>query len=146
MYIFFYSIFLDKSVLENYHLASSFKLLMKSENNIFQHLPQKSYDEIRKYMIDMVLATDLSHHFEFISHFKSTITKFDRTNDVHRLMILKMALKCSDVGHAAKVQQLHIQWSHRVIEEFYRQGDKEREAGIPISPVTSNIHHIIDMF
>ena len=49
-------------------------------------------------------------------------------------MILKMALKCADVGHAAKALTLHKNWSLRIIEEFYRQGDEERKRGIPISP------------
>lgn len=51
-----------------------------------------------------------------------------------RLMIFKMALKCADVSHSAKFPTLHLKWTQRIIEEFYRQGDEERKSGVPISP------------
>lgn len=63
----------DRSVLENYHAAYAFRLLMKPDNNILAHLPPAVYDEARKLIIDMVLATDLSHHFDFLSSFNKDL-------------------------------------------------------------------------
>jgi hypothetical protein len=51
-----------------------------------------------------------------------------------KAMVLKMALKCSDIAHSAKALALHTKWSLRIIEEFYRQGDQELAAGLSISP------------
>ena len=51
-----------------------------------------------------------------------------------RLMVMKMALKCADIGHSAKRLPLHEKWTARITEEFYRQGDEERKQSLPISP------------
>lgn len=51
-----------------------------------------------------------------------------------RMNVLKMAVKCADVSHTSKSENLHFKWTQRIIEEFYRQGDDERKAGLPISP------------
>ena len=44
-----------------------------------------------------------------------------------------MTMKCSDIGHAAKRNDLHVKWSMLICEELFNQGDIERERGLPIS-------------
>ena len=44
----------DESVLENHHLAVSFKLLQKKNCNIFMNLQKKQMQTLRKMVIDMV--------------------------------------------------------------------------------------------
>lgn len=44
-----------------------------------------------------------------------------------------MCLKCADVGHVTKSVELHKIWTMRITEEFFNQGDKERELNIPVS-------------
>lgn len=34
----------------------------------------------------------------------------------------------------ANRHDIHIQWTHRIADEFYEQGDEERRLGMPISP------------
>ena len=48
-------------------------------------------------------------------------------------MVLQIALKCADIGHAAKEWDLHNEWSNRICKEFFNQGDNERKRGMPIS-------------
>ena len=56
----------------------------------------------------------------------------DNPEDIFTVALF--ALKCSDIGHGAKKFKLHEEWSHRVNEEFFCQGDKEKLLGIPITP------------
>jgi cAMP-specific phosphodiesterase 4 len=64
----------DKSVLENHHLALSFKLLLDPQNDIFESLSEAQYWNVRQIIIRMILSTDISQHFEQIS--KSSYFKF----------------------------------------------------------------------
>ena len=49
----------DKSVLEQMHLTEFFKLLKRPECNVFSKLSRAQYTEVRKAIIQMVLATDM---------------------------------------------------------------------------------------
>lgn len=40
---------------------------------------------------------------------------------------------CADLSNPTKTLALYQQWTERIMEEFFRQGDKERERGMEIS-------------
>jgi hypothetical protein len=102
------------------------------------------------------LATDLSHHLEFVGRFKRQApgsTKaametdggplgkgFDPSVRSDKLMVLQMTLKAADIGHSIKKLPLHLEWSRRITEEFFLQGDRERALGIPIGPFNDRMH------
>ena len=44
-----------------------------------------------------------------------------------------LALKCADVSHTAKNMRMHVEWTTRVTLEFFFQGNKEKELGLPFS-------------
>jgi len=50
-------------------------------------------------------------------------------------LVLQTVMMMADIGHAMKSFPLHLVWSVRVAEEFYRQGDTERQFGLTISPL-----------
>eukprot|EP00001_Collodictyon_triciliatum_P169705 30063_1 len=45
-----------------------------------------------------------------------------------------MAMKLSDVSNPAKTPNVALEWTRRVTQEFYCQGDREKDKGLPISP------------
>ena len=63
----------DISVLENHHVAATYEWLSKTENNIFERFEADAKKEVRRMMIDMILATDMSKHFADLGKFKSRI-------------------------------------------------------------------------
>jgi len=48
-------------------------------------------------------------------------------------ILLKVALHAADISNPAKDWDIYNHWTDRLMEEFYGQGDKERDHGIPIS-------------
>lgn len=40
---------------------------------------------------------------------------------------------CADLSNPTKTLPVYRQWTERIMEEFFRQGDKERERGMEIS-------------
>merc|ERR1712211_174289 len=60
----------DRSVLENYHLATAFDLISSSSSvNLFEGLSDQLVSSVRSDAIDMVLATDMTVHFSKVGSF-----------------------------------------------------------------------------
>lgn len=49
--------------------------------------------------------------------------------------MLQIALKCADICNPCRIWEMSKQWSERVCEEFYRQGDLEQKFELEISPL-----------
>ncbi|KAJ3031406.1 High affinity cAMP-specific 3',5'-cyclic phosphodiesterase 7A [Rhizophlyctis rosea] len=128
----------DRSVLENHHLAGSFSLLMKPENNFLAHIPKQDFQAMRELIIEMVLATDLSQHFQLMSMFKNKIATPESykplENLTDRTLLYRILLKCADVSNPSKTWPLYERWCRHVIQEFLQQGDMEKKLGLPCSP------------
>ncbi|XP_036704977.1 cAMP-specific 3',5'-cyclic phosphodiesterase 4C isoform X1 [Balaenoptera musculus] len=103
----------DTSMLENHHLAVGFKLLQAENCDIFQNLTIKQRLSLRRMVIDMVLATDMSKHMNILADLKTMV----ETKKVTSLGVLLLD-NYSD----------HIQ-----------QGDRERESGLDISPMCDKL-------
>jgi high affinity cAMP-specific and IBMX-insensitive 3',5'-cyclic phosphodiesterase 8 len=64
----------DHSVLENHHVALAFQLTLSQPGvNIFGRVPPAEFTNMRRAIIDMVLATDMSKHFEYLTKFQQLI-------------------------------------------------------------------------
>ncbi|KAF5927703.1 hypothetical protein HPG69_000609 [Diceros bicornis minor] len=48
---------------------------------------------------------------------------------------LSLMLHTADISHPAKAWELHHRWTMSLLEEFFRQGDREAELGLPFSPL-----------
>ncbi|XP_015183306.1 PREDICTED: calcium/calmodulin-dependent 3',5'-cyclic nucleotide phosphodiesterase 1A-like isoform X3 [Polistes dominula] len=123
----------DRAVLENHHTSASFRILREDECNILQNLSREEYREFRSLVIDMVLATDMSYHFQQLKNMKNLLSLAEPSVDKSKAVSL--VLHCCDISHPAKRWDLHHRWTTQLLEEFFRQGDKERELGLPFSPL-----------
>uniref|UniRef100_A0A673J436 Phosphodiesterase n=1 Tax=Sinocyclocheilus rhinocerous TaxID=307959 RepID=A0A673J436_9TELE len=126
----------DSSVLENHHLAVGFKLLQEENCDIGQiNATQASWD--------CVLATDMSKHMNLLADLKTMVeTKKVTSSGVllldnysDRIQVLQNMVHCADLSNPTKPLQLYRQWTDRIMEEFFSQGDRERERGMEISPM-----------
>ncbi|XP_050714060.1 dual specificity calcium/calmodulin-dependent 3',5'-cyclic nucleotide phosphodiesterase 1A-like isoform X3 [Eriocheir sinensis] len=123
----------DRAVLENHHICAAFRLLRAEEHNVLVNLSREEYREFRTLVIEMVLATDMSSHFQQIKAMKTMLALQDTSLD--KAKSLSLVLHCCDISHPSKNWALHERWTTQLLEEFFRQGDKERELGLPYSPL-----------
>ncbi|PAA87228.1 hypothetical protein BOX15_Mlig000524g4 [Macrostomum lignano] len=133
----------DMSVLENHHCAVAFKLLQNPGSNIFSQLDDVERRQLRKMVIDMVLATDMSKHMSLLADLKTMVEtkkvaggcllKLDNYSE--KMQIMQNMVHCADLSNPAKPLPLSTQWVTRVMEEFFSQGDREKALGLPVSPM-----------
>ncbi|XP_069104383.1 cGMP-inhibited 3',5'-cyclic phosphodiesterase 3A-like isoform X3 [Argopecten irradians] len=142
----------DRSVLENYHAAAAWQLLLSNpHHNYLSGLDQAEFKRFRFLVIELILATDLKRHFEILAEFNAKLhisgcggqyhvndeessTGIDWSVETERLLVMQMVIKLADINGPAKTKHLHRQWTYRIAEEFYEQGDEELGLGMPISP------------
>ncbi|XP_017032745.1 dual specificity calcium/calmodulin-dependent 3',5'-cyclic nucleotide phosphodiesterase 1 isoform X7 [Drosophila kikkawai] len=123
----------DRAVLENHHASASFRLLREDEYNILSHLSREEFRELRSLVIEMVLGTDMTNHFQQMKAMRQLLTIQEATIDKQK--VLSLVLHCCDISHPAKQWGVHQRWTMLLLEEFFRQGDLEKELGLPFSPL-----------
>uniref|UniRef100_A0A8D1GAM4 Phosphodiesterase n=1 Tax=Sus scrofa TaxID=9823 RepID=A0A8D1GAM4_PIG len=122
----------DRSVLENHHISSVFRMMQDDEMNIFINLTKDEFVELRALVIEMVLATDMSCHFQQVKSMKTALQQLER---IDKSKALSLLLHAADISHPTKQWSVHSRWTKALMEEFFRQGDKEAELGLPFSPL-----------
>ncbi|XP_038578410.1 calcium/calmodulin-dependent 3',5'-cyclic nucleotide phosphodiesterase 1C-like isoform X2 [Micropterus salmoides] len=123
----------DRAVQENHHVSSAYRLLQDDEEiNILSNLSKDDWRELRTLVVEMVLATDMSCHFQQLKAMKTFLQQPDAIDKPKALSLL---LHTADISHPAKRWDLHHRWTRSLLEEFFRQGDKEAKLGLPFSPL-----------
>ncbi|XP_066538829.1 dual specificity calcium/calmodulin-dependent 3',5'-cyclic nucleotide phosphodiesterase 1A isoform X2 [Hoplias malabaricus] len=123
----------DRAVQENHHVSAAYRLLQDDdEMNILYNLSKDDWRELRALVVEMVLATDMSCHFQQIKAMKNFL---QQPEAIDKPKALSLLLHTADISHPAKRWDLHNRWTTSLLEEFFRQGDKEAELGLSFSPL-----------
>nr|XP_046167810.1 calcium/calmodulin-dependent 3',5'-cyclic nucleotide phosphodiesterase 1B-like isoform X2 [Oncorhynchus gorbuscha] len=88
--------------------------------------------ELRALVIEMVLATDMSSHLVQVKAIKGCLQQHE---GIDKPKALSLLLHTADISHPSKPWGLHSRWTKALMEEFFRQGDREAELGLPFSPL-----------
>ena len=64
----------------------------------------------------------------------------DWVSETDRLLVMEVCIKLADINGPCKRRDIHLQWTHRIAEEFYEQGDDEAKMNLPISPFMDRRH------
>jgi hypothetical protein len=129
-------------------LAYTFNLLRNQEEyNFIKHFSSEDISYFRKVVTGCVLATDLAVSMTWLSTARvvlletndntdqATSVVTEKTKAENKLCRMKLAIKCGDVSHPSRPLEQHLEWSKRISEEFFLQGDLERSRGMSISPL-----------
>ncbi|KAI5701050.1 hypothetical protein M8J75_005645 [Diaphorina citri] len=122
----------NTSVLENHHWRSAVGCLL--ESNVAEQLGSIR-PELEQQISSLILATDITRQQEFLTRFKAYLDSgsldLSKTEDRH--FILQIALKCADISNPCRPWDVSKKWSQKVCEEFFRQGDYERQLNLPVT-------------
>ncbi|KAM4037126.1 high affinity cAMP-specific and IBMX-insensitive 3',5'-cyclic phosphodiesterase 8A isoform 4-T4 [Anomaloglossus baeobatrachus] len=142
----------DTAVLESHHAALAFQLTTRDDKcNIFKNMERNEYRTLRQAIIDMVLATEMTKHFEHVNKFVNSINKplaaleenggnisdDDSVKNIltspeNRILIKRMLIKCADISNPCRALQQCIEWAGRISEEYFAQTDEEKRQGLPV--------------
>ena len=133
----------DISILENMHIAETFKLINNPNNeyNIFQDLDSNTYKQFRKEMIGCVLATDMTFHNDILGFLKNndknnnnnTNNNEEKKNLNEYQNYMNVLIHSADISNPTKPFDIYFKWAELVVKEFYDQGDKEKKLNMPCS-------------
>merc|ERR1712048_449910 len=136
------------AVLERFHIVAAQRILKIPSCNFLDRIENpKQLKRINKIVSGYVLATDLSTHFLFIEKGRQLLEREKHSAaynpdgvripglsiEEETQFLLKMSIKCSDVSNAAKPFRIYDKWCNLIMNEFYIQGDLERQTGLTIS-------------
>jgi cAMP-specific phosphodiesterase 4 len=122
----------NTSVLENHHWRSAIGCLL--ESGVAEQITDIR-PELERQISSLILATDITRQQEFIGTFKDFLNNnsLNMRNAHHRHFILQIALKCADISNPCRPWDISKKWSLKVCEEFFRQGDFERQLNLPVT-------------
>ena len=124
----------DISVLENMHISETFNLINSDTNcNILENLDNSEYKIFRKQMISCVLNTDMANHSNSLNFMKKILKEdYAKTEDDNQ-NYMNLLIHSADISNPTKKFDIYFKWAKLVVEEFYYQGDKEKELGLKCS-------------
>ncbi|KAJ8963113.1 hypothetical protein NQ318_018578 [Aromia moschata] len=136
----------DVTVLESHHAALTFKLTLGDERvNIFKNLDRETYKIARSNVIDMILATEMTKHFEHLAKFVNVFCTRSSSEIDGELadyvplslpenvtLVKRMMIKCSDVSNPTRPLRMCVEWARRIAEEYFQQTDEEKARGLPV--------------
>ena len=118
-----------QSVLENHHIATAMALTSRPELDWISPLPAAEQAELRKVMIELVLATDPTTHMPFMKRFMEDVA----AETVTPMQAMAAMLKGADISNPTRPIKVYAVWVEGIMKEFFAQGDAERTLGLPIS-------------
>mmetsp|Transcript_27836 Transcript_27836/g.51218 ORF Transcript_27836/g.51218 Transcript_27836/m.51218 type:complete len:505 (-) Transcript_27836:99-1613(-) len=142
-------IYNDSSVLENMHAARACRLLSSKLDtdlnaDILSGLPTSSKVAFRSNFTKAILMTDMSQHFAKLAQLKSKISTHGTLNPAKFYVnvdgrsissVLLFLLHVADISNPAKPAPVFVEWCDRCLNEFFAQGDAEKKAFMPVSPM-----------
>ena len=120
----------SSSTLERHHLNQCLLLLNIPGNRILENLNETEYSTALSVIERCILATDLAHHFRHAKQIHEMAANADASNlkPGEKDLLQCLLMTGSDLGAVSKPWKVHLHVGQLVAEEFWAQGDLEREA------------------
>jgi hypothetical protein len=111
-----------------------FALLQHKEFNILKNVTSGDQKEIRKMVINCILATDMGKHAELMGKMREVTGSFNLDDAAHKSLLFQLLIKCADISNEARPTKVSEPWVDLLLQEFFTQSDREKAEGLPFMP------------
>jgi GAF domain-containing protein len=125
----------EQSVMEMHHITQAIPVISRDDIALFHAFDVLQARKVWNLFIRIILSTDMAHHFEMVKRSSAALDSgtFDMKNPEFRLLGLQLIMKCGDISNVSRPFELADKWCDILNEEFFRQGDLEKETGIGLT-------------
>ncbi|KAJ9443464.1 putative 3prime [Diplonema papillatum] len=120
-----------QSVLEIHHCNVAIEVLTDPRVSFLEVLSEDQRRKVWREMISCILATDMNEHESLVQDARQ-LKDGPASN---KLLAMQLLLKLADINGLSKPTPCAEKWGMLLQEEFYVQGDKERELGLKVTPM-----------
>ncbi|XP_046544884.1 probable 3',5'-cyclic phosphodiesterase pde-5 [Haliotis rubra] len=120
------------STMEHHHFNQTVAILQHEGHNIFRHLSSEEYKKVLGDIRHCILATDLALFFGNRAKLKDIVERKDFSWEIqeHRRVLRDIAMTSCDLCAMTKPWEVQAETVKVIYEEFYAQGDEEKEQGM----------------
>ena len=128
-------LFKDQSVMEMHHITVAIPIITRDDINLFQALDSDETKKMWNLFIKLILATDMANHFALVKKCQALNDEGKWTFDEqeNRTLALQLVIKVADISNVSRPFELANKWCDILNNEFFRQGDLEKESGIGLT-------------
>jgi len=123
----------EQSVLESHHCSMAFRIMRYNNSDVLGELPPSNYKDVKKTIVNCILATDMSVHFELIDLVKKKVASgwdLQDSNDI--FFFCRIILHASDLSNPVRPFHLAKLWAGRICAEFNNQVELEKKLDLPV--------------
>uniref|UniRef100_A0A1B0CBD1 Phosphodiesterase n=1 Tax=Lutzomyia longipalpis TaxID=7200 RepID=A0A1B0CBD1_LUTLO len=117
----------EGSVNERHHLSQAICILNDASCKILDSLDNDQFKECIDVIGELILATDLAQHFRILANLRQLTPGNLKGNP---MLLLSLMMTCCDLSDQIKPWPTTQFVAELVYEEFFHQGDLEKEMGI----------------
>ncbi|QQP35527.1 Phosphodiesterase [Caligus rogercresseyi] len=120
----------ENSILENYHIERTLYLLNHPHNNILKNLSDATH-----LITQRILDTDLALYFKEAPRIKKASFSGQERLPENKPLVMSALMTAADLNMASKPWEVYSQVSGLLAQEFWAQGDMERDLGLVPEPL-----------
>ncbi|KAG2059754.1 HD-domain/PDEase-like protein [Suillus hirtellus] len=124
----------NKSALEQMHCALLIQAMRQHGLGKLLDRPDSGF---RKMLAGIVLATDMSVHYQFIRDFQSLVDGREYSLDRRRLLLCQAIIKCADISNPSRPPGVSHYWANALMAEWTYQASLEKRWSLPPSVTPS---------
>ncbi len=126
----------DRHVIQMYNLARTCTAIQDPEMNFFIHAEKDIFDGFRKMLIRLIMKLDFHSFFTEMTVLQTKIVNSEFPNEEEdKLVIMSNLIRFADISWTTRNTNYFFRWVDKFNDEFFAQGDLEREMGMDISPI-----------